>query len=113
MTSFVATILLGVAATLAMVFVEHRSARGLRDGVAALLGIGLAGAVLARLFEGPPDPDMARVGVVFAALAATCGGNLVTKAVFSRVDGTDSAAARSALPGGAWIGALERFAVFM
>jgi len=33
--------------------------------------------------------------------------------VFGQVDGTDSAAARSALPGGAWIGVLERFAVFV
>jgi len=113
MTTLAVTVLLGVGAALAMGFVEHRSARRLRDLVAVVLGLGLLFAVLVRLFEGPPEPELARAGLPFAALVAVCGGNLITKAVFGRVDGTDSAAARSALPGGAWIGALERFAVFV
>ncbi|MDQ3627595.1 MAG: hypothetical protein M3419_02010 [Actinomycetota bacterium] len=113
MTTLVATMLLGVGAALAMVLVERRGSRGPRDAVAALLGLWLVLAVLARLYEGPPEPELARAALPFAALGAVCGGNLVTKAVFGRVDGTDSAAARSALPGGAWIGAFERFAVFV
>lgn len=113
MITFVLAVALGVGCTLALVFVEPRSSQGPRDAVAAVLGLGLVLAVLVRLLEGPPDPDLARASVPFAALVAICGGNLVTKAVFGRVDGTDSAAARSALPGGAWIGALERFAVFV
>lgn len=112
MTMLVITMLLGVGAALAMAFVEHRSARGPRDGVATVLVIGLGLAVLARLYLGP-EPEHGRAAVPFAAMIAVCGGNLVTKAVFGRVDGTDSAAARSALPGGAWIGALERFTVFV
>ncbi len=113
MTTLVITVLLGVAAALAMIFIEHRSSQGPRHVVAALLGLGLGLAVLARLYGGPPEPEVARTILPFAALVAVCGGNLVTKAVFGLVDGTDSAAARSALPGGAWIGALERFAAFI
>lgn len=90
---------------------RHRVVAGL---VAAVL---LAGAVVVRLV-GDVTVEADVLGL-FAAVLAVAGGSLVTTAVFDVIDaqstgGTTESieAAGQILRGGAWVGALERLAVF-
>jgi hypothetical protein len=86
--------------------------------VAAALVLLLAGAAALALAELHED-DSDNVGLVLAGALAVVGGGVVTSSVFGLVDGASPNAAgsmRSAgavLRGGAWIGALERLAVFV
>jgi hypothetical protein len=86
--------------------------------VAAALVLLLAGAASLALAELHHD-DSDNVGLVLAGVLAVIGGGVVTSSVFGLVDGMsadDEASVRKAgevLRGGAWIGALERLAVFV
>lgn len=51
------------------------------------------------------------VAVVIGALV-TFGGGRIVQACFRRIDPPDVEAAARSLPGGSWIGALERIAVY-
>lgn len=92
-------------------------------GVAALLTVLLAVAVLATALEGTLPGRIGVAGAIAALVLAAAGGGVVTVAVFRRVDAGSGpplerpregslAAAGLLLRGGAWIGALERVAVF-
>ena len=83
---------------------------------ALVLLLGTAAALaLAELHEDDSD----NVGLVLAGLLAVVGGGVVTSSVFGLVDGWspehDDSVRRAGevLRGGAWIGALERLAVFV
>jgi hypothetical protein len=84
-----------------------------------LVGLGTLGVVAAAAIE-PPDAGSDAVTAVYtlAGLLAVIGGGPITTAVFKLVDGShasEASSVRSAgevLRGGAWIGALERAAVF-
>ena len=80
-----------------------------------LLLAGAAALALAAIHEDDSD----NVGLVLAGVLAVLGGGVVTSSVFGLVDGMsdddDNAVRRAGdvLRGGAWIGALERCAVFV
>jgi protein-S-isoprenylcysteine O-methyltransferase Ste14 len=64
---------------------------------------------------GSPDSSVHRLVVVLAGILAVAGGGLVTLQVFSLVDqhpGSEVRRAGEVLRGGAWIGSLERLAVY-
>lgn len=119
MTAYVLVIAAAVVAVVAWAFAGSyvlRIAAGV--GVAALACV----AAVATLFEDPVDGGQRPVLILFAAVLAVAGGFVVTVAVFSRIDtvrpapaneGRTMSAAGELLRGGAWIGALERFAVFL
>ncbi|UYM05829.1 hypothetical protein [Solicola gregarius] len=118
MTAYVLVVVAAVAAVVAWAF-----ARGPGVRTVSALGIaGLAGvAAIATLFEDPLAGDQRPVFVLFGAILAIAGGAVVTTAVFAQIDGAageadDSGSMHAAgelLRGGAWIGALERFSVFL
>ena len=74
-----------------------------------------AALALAELHEDDSD----NVGLVLAGVLAVLGGGVVTSSVFGLVDGMSAEhddsvrKAGEVLRGGAWIGALERLAVFV
>lgn len=79
-------------------------------------------AAVATLFEEPLTGDQRPVLILFGVVLAIAGGFVVTVAVFGQIDTARSAqrttgqtmsSAGEVLRGGAWIGALERFAVFL
>jgi len=84
-------------------------------GALVLLLATAAGLALAELHEDDSD----NVGLVLAGILAVLGGGVVTSSVFGLVDGTSAdqegsvRRAGEVLRGGAWIGALERLAVFV
>ena len=84
-------------------------------GALVLLLATAAGLALTELHEDDSD----NVGLVLAGILAVLGGGVVTSSVFGLVDGMspdhdDSVRkAGEVLRGGAWIGALERLAVFV
>ncbi|MET1060356.1 MAG: hypothetical protein ABWX84_12200 [Nocardioides sp.] len=83
-------------------------------GALVLLLATAASLALAELHEDDSD----NIGLVLAGVLAVLGGGVVTSSVFGLVDGMspDDASVRKAgevLRGGAWIGALERLAVFV
>jgi hypothetical protein len=87
---------------------------------AAAAALALAGAGLLTTLDPEPVSDTVRgLFVVVACVLAVLGGGPVTVGVFSLVDGRAAAAGRSlrsagdVLRGGAWIGGLERAAVFV
>jgi hypothetical protein len=88
-------------------------------GQLVLLGAAAAVAALGDLDIPTGDPGTA-LSLTLAALLAVLGGGSVTASVFALVDGNTSADAEGSvrhagevLRGGAWIGALERAAVFV
>ncbi|QMW65171.1 hypothetical protein H4N58_13230 [Mumia sp. ZJ1417] len=84
------------------------------------LAVALALAVVATIFEDPVTGSRHDVMVLFALVLAVSGGAVVTTAAFEVIDsarpavgeGATVKAAADVLRGGAWIGALERLAVF-
>ena len=85
--------------------------------VAAAIGLLLGFAAVLALTELHAD-DSDNVGLVLAGTLAILGGGVVTSAVFGLVDNASpgNGSVRKAgevLRGGAWIGALERCAVFV
>ncbi|KQZ69797.1 hypothetical protein [Nocardioides sp. Root151] len=95
-------------------------AAGLHLVTAALCaGLGFTAMVLAVRDTTVLEPDAPlAAGVVLAGLLAIAGGSVVTSSVFALIDGRDSGESGSmrrageVLRGGAWIGGLERGAVF-
>jgi hypothetical protein len=103
------TILVAVAAL--------ASAVGLASGKAPRLIAGASVILLAvaLLVGGPADADEGLVKLVWvlAGVLAVAGGGLVTTQVFSFVEDPERVSrAGTILRGGAWIGALERLAVY-
>ncbi|MGA8246650.1 MAG: hypothetical protein WB797_07070 [Nocardioides sp.] len=101
-----------LAATGAVVGLATGRAPRLYAAIALLL---LTLALAAVWFGDPKSSEQGRhVVLIVAGVLAVAGGGLVTTQVFALVD-TESrtAGAREALRGGAWIGALERLAVFV
>jgi hypothetical protein len=86
--------------------------------VAGALVLLLAAAATLALAELHSD-DSDNVGLVLAGVLAVIGGGVVTSSVFGLVDGMaaehDNSVRKAGevLRGGAWIGALERLAVFV
>ena len=86
--------------------------------VAGALVLLLAAAATLALAELHSD-DSDNVGLVLAGVLAVLGGGVVTSSVFGLVDGMaaehDNSVRKAGevLRGGAWIGALERLAVFV
>ena len=84
-------------------------------GALVLLLATAAALTLAELHEDDSD----NVGLVLAGVLAVLGGGVVTSSVFGLVDGMSAEhddsvrKAGEVLRGGAWIGALERLAVFV
>ena len=84
-------------------------------GALVLLLATAAGLALAELHADDSD----NVGLVLAGVLAVIGGGVVTSSVFGLVDGMSAEhddsvrKAGEVLRGGAWIGALERLAVFV
>ncbi|WP_067438298.1 hypothetical protein [Nocardioides jensenii] len=85
-----------------------------------LIGLAFTAIVLATRDGRPLEPDAPLVtGITLAGLLAVAGGGVVTSSVFALIDGSGAASAGSmrrageVLRGGAWIGGLERAAVFL
>lgn len=112
MTTLVLTVVLAVGSGLAMAFAGG-AARGLRLVLAGVVGVGTLCAVIATLFDDSMPSDWIPQQAMFAAALAVCGGHLVSRAVLEVVDSDGALAVDSLLPGGSWIGALERLAVFV
>lgn len=122
MTAYVLVVAAAVLAVVAWAFARGEALRTISGGLVALLG-GVA--AIATLFEEPLTGDQRPVMIMFGAILAVAGGAVVTGAVFAQIDGASRAAdgteddagsmraAGELLRGGAWIGALERFAVFL
>ena len=111
-TTFVLTVVLAVGSGLAMAFAGE-AVRGLRLSLAAVVGAGTACAVLATLFGDDIDADWLAQQAMYAGALAVCGGHLVSRAVLEVVDTDGRLAVDSLLPGGSWIGALERLAIYV
>ncbi len=134
MTAFVLVILAAVVALPVWALVEHQQTRTLTTFVVtAATGC----AVIATLFGEDVPADQAETAVLFAAMLCVAGGGLAVVTVFDHIDAAlrdDQSAtaeervgdapaesqgsllmssAGQVLRGGAWIGALERFAVFV
>ena len=115
----VALLLLGALAAAAAGWVRRLAAAAI-----ALAGLALGGLALAALLaaaSGPVDSGRGQVTlfVVLAGALAVAGGGPVTSRVFALVDGRGHGddpgsmnRAGEVLRGGAWIGALERAAIF-
>ena len=91
---------------------------GLATGTAARLVSGACvGLLLIALlvgWGGDAYHDLDKAVAVLAGILAVAGGGLVTTQVFSFVEDTDRVReAGAVLRGGAWIGALERLAVYV
>jgi hypothetical protein len=110
-TGWLELVLVAVAAAVATAgLVLGRAVRACAIGAAALLALALGLVWFAAL----PAADSAhRVVLLLAGVLAVTGGGLVTTQVFAVVD-QDSHTVRAGevLRGGAWIGALERLAVY-
>ncbi|KHL19030.1 hypothetical protein CLV56_3589 [Mumia flava] len=119
MTALVIVVLAACLALPGWAFV--RDPRGVRL-VGGALTVAWAAAIVATLFDGRVDGETTQdVLVLFALLLAVAGGAVVTAAAFLVIDQGRTEvggeppriqAAGQVLRGGAWIGALERFAVF-
>jgi len=115
-TAFVLTIVAAIVALLGWPFVRPSLGRmWLGAVVAGATGL----AAVATIFEPQVDGVEQDVLRLFALVLAVCGGAVVTTAAFDaidasgRTDGTDRIVrAGEVLRGGAWIGALERLAIF-
>ncbi|WP_205474762.1 hypothetical protein [Nocardioides sp. SYSU D00038] len=101
-----------------------RRAGSLAVPLGTAVAVAAAGLVVATVpAAATDDPGPQALAVLLAAVAAVAGGGPLTTAVFSVVDAAEPApaagsgrtgldAAASVLRGGAWIGVLERVAVF-
>lgn len=111
MTVFVLTVTLAVVSGLAMAFAGG-SPPPLRLGLSAVIAVGTSCAVIATVFGDELDSDWLPQQVMFAGALAVCGGHLASRSVLEVVDSDGQLAVDSLLPGGSWIGALERLAIF-
>lgn len=120
MTAYMLVIIAAVAAALAWAFVRSYPLRAFAGlGVGALTGA----AAIATLFEDPIGGDQRPVLIMFGFILAVAGGYVAADAVFGQIDsaaessaaneGRTMSQAGEVLRGGAWIGALERFAVVL
>ena len=112
MTTLVLTVALAVGSGLAMAFAGE-AVRGLRLSLAGVVTAGTSCAVIATLFGDEVSSDWMPQHTMFAGALAVCGGHLASRAVLEVVDADGQLALDSLLPGGSWIGALERLAVFV
>lgn len=112
MTTFVLTALLSLGSGLAMAFAGG-CGRGLRLSLAGVVAAGTACAVTGTLFGDDVSADWLPQLTMFAVALAVCGGHLVSRAVLEVVDADGALAVDTLLPGGSWIGALERLAIFV
>lgn len=110
-----AVLLLSMAGTLPGWFLSDRSRAhllGATLGVVCVAGFGI------RLLFEPPSTinfDELALATILLAVLAVFGGGTVTAAVLRLADEADNGsveAARKVLRGGAWIGAMERAAIF-
>jgi hypothetical protein len=106
----VVTVLVAIAAVLSVV--------GLATGNTGRIVAGslLVLLLLALLYgwSATDHPDQSKGVTVLAAVLAVAGGGIVTTQVFSFVEDPEKVRdAGAVLRGGAWIGALERLAVFV
>lgn len=117
MTAYVIVIAAAAVALVGWAFARTTTVRLVTGGG---LAVALALAVVATIFEDPVTGSRHDVLVLFALVLAVCGGAVVTTAAFEAIDsgrpaepeGATVRAAAEVLRGGAWIGALERLAVF-
>jgi len=89
---------------------------GRRPAAVAITAI-TAAAIIVILFAGTAGGRLQTLQGIFALVLAVCGGAILTIAVFEHIDsGADNPfgmeAAGQVLRGGAWIGVLERVAIF-
>jgi hypothetical protein len=105
------TIVTAIAALLSVVgLATGRSPRLVTGGLVALLLLAL---LLGWGLDSDPH-DLDKIVAVLAAVLAVAGGGLVTTQVFSFVEDPERVRdAGAVLRGGAWIGALERLAVYV
>lgn len=120
MTSFVLVIVTSLACLLGWAGLERVALMhpGRRIIAAPVLVLAVAAAI-ARLFGSRVEGNLYTVQALFAVVAAIAGGAVVATAVFEHIDAASHEApsdgmqaAGQVLRGGAWIGALERAAVF-
>ncbi|MGH1565065.1 hypothetical protein [Mumia sp. DW29H23] len=117
MTTYVLVIAAACLALLGWAFARTDLARQL---VGAVLGLALVFGVVASIFEDPVTGVRHDILVLFAMVLAVAGGGVVTTAAFETIDASRSGdthgrtvtAAAEVLRGGAWVGGLERVAVF-
>ncbi|WP_191907912.1 hypothetical protein [Nocardioides cynanchi] len=110
-TGWLELVAVGAAAAIATTgLVTGRAGRAYAVAVTSLLGLALG---LVWFGELPAADSAPRVVLLLAGVLAVTGGGLVTTQVFALVD-RDARTVRAGevLRGGAWIGALERLAVF-
>jgi hypothetical protein len=106
----VVTTLVAICAALSVVGL----ATGRAGRVFAAGSVVLVGAALLVGWSADPDPSLNKNVAVLAAIVAVGGGGVVTTQVFSFVEDTERVRqAGTVLRGGAWIGALERLAVYV
>jgi hypothetical protein len=106
----VTTVLVGLAALLSAVAL----ATGKLSREAAGASVLLLAAALLVAWSSEPAVDPPHGLTVLAGCLAVAGGGLVTTQVFAFVEDPDKVReAGAVLRGGAWIGALERLAVFV
>lgn len=104
------TILITIAAVTSVVAL----ATGKAARLAAAAALGLLAVSLLLGWPTSADHDLEKFVRVAAGILAVAGGGLVTTQVFSLVEDTELVSrAGSILRGGAWIGALERLAVYV
>lgn len=111
--------LVSVAVLAAVSVPAALSTRAARTARARLLAAGLLTLAAATVgvvrLAGSDDPDgawSAAALVVAGLVVAVVGGHAVSRAALEVVDAHGELAAESTLPGGSWIGVLERLAVY-
>lgn len=115
MTAFVLVNVAAAGSLLGWVFVGRHPRRRLLGTAVAVL---TAAATVATVFGEPVTNNLHDLLVLAALVLAVCGGTVVTTAVFDHIDsahagrGPTLEGAGQLLRGGAWIGVLERLAVF-
>ncbi|WP_370614982.1 hypothetical protein [Mumia sp. Pv 4-285] len=117
MTTYVLVIAAACLAVVGSAFARTELAQRI---VGALLAVAVAFGVVATIFEDPVTGVQHDILVLFAMVLAVLGGGVVTTAAFETIDASRSSdtpgrtvtAAAEVLRGGAWVGALERLAVF-
>jgi hypothetical protein len=110
-TGYLEVVVLALAAATATTgLVSERAGRAYAAAASALLAVALG---LVWFGDLPVDGAPNHLVILLAGVLAVTGGGLVTTQVFALVD-KDSRTVRAGdvLRGGAWIGALERLAVY-
>ena len=106
----VVTTLMAIGAVVSVIGLATGRAVRVCAGASVLL----VGVALLVGWTGDPSYHVNKTVAVIAAIVAVAGGGLVTTQVFSFVEDTERVRqAGAVLRGGAWIGALERLAVYV